>query len=164
MQNQEWTRLTAITVSAANAIIVVNVKGRRHSIQIGRPNDDGSVDRYMNFHKMDEVDVIDSIGDGLEAAFKAVREHEKKYDEERAARVAAQPAVERRVRKGQPAGLSKLAEKDAAAKGDEALSNFHKKKEEAPKKPRNDRSALDQQIRSKMKGATGGGGGKKGKK
>lgn len=157
---QDWTRLTTIDLPTLDLRIAVNVRGRRHSLQIGRPLENGAVDRYFSLPKVNDEIASSELRDGLLSAMARVAEHEAACDEMNRAKAVSRGAPKNGamgrtgVQAKRPAvgGLSKLAAADAAKRG---VADEHRNRVAARPKKHNDRSAIDQKIRSDMRGASG---------
>lgn len=168
MHATDWTRLTTIDLHNLNLRIAVNVRGRRHSLQIGRPLEGDAVDRYFSLAKVSDEIGSSELREGMLAAATAVSEHEAAWDEMSRSKAVSRGAPKNGATgrtggqaKRQPlGGLSKLAAADAAKHGDSAAAEHRAKVANKPKK-HNDRSAIDQKIRADMRGAAGGGGKKR---
>ena len=165
-QSNDWTRLTTIDLPTLNLRIAVNVRGRRHSLQIGKPLDDGGVDRYCSLPKVSDEIISSELREGITTAMSRIAEHEAACDEMKRVAVETRRAPKNGAtgRTGDQAkrpaigGLSKLAAADAAKIG---KADEHRAKVQSKPKKRNDRSTIDQQIRASMRGASGGGGKKR---
>ena len=169
-----WTHLTSLNCGMA-AQIRINTKGRACSLEIGRIPAEGSdpnMKLERHFRLESEQDSAD-LQEGIKVALSRVTEHQRAYDAHRESQRAEQKVQnrsdngQRDSKKGRGAGkresdkkpalgIKQLARLDAQKnQNPDAAADLARKEAARSKKPKNDRSGLDQELRNKMKTRSG---------
>lgn len=134
--------------------ISVGVRGRHHSIQIGRYKEDAQPNGILKFFYVQGEKEHEELKNALDLVMEKIREHEKQYDlHKETLRLQREEKSSNYVPKKPQVGLSGLAAQDAAKHGETALAEYvARNKDSSKQKNDNSRSERDRQIREKLKG------------